>query len=234
MPGPVRPVTGRHPELWTARAGKGILQGVRPSAGGCLAGVVLAILGSVEVSVAAEPLWPRAPTAALVVTAAPFAPSLSEVQLSVPADRIIEAELLDRLDLFAWYLADSAWLYPVSYLEVGAGLRIAWLERRRLLLESGIGTALSVQTLTGTVSVPLLLDSVARCALSPSLCLQSGIEVLLFGEGFSASGQLGVRWRPFRFGLLLGASAGYGCVAEWDLSPGGGAVRLTLSAGYTL
>ena len=111
-------------------------------------------------------------------------------------------------------------------------MRVAWLERRQLLLESGVGTALSVQTLTGTVSVPLLLDGVARYALSPAVCLQSVIEVLLFGQGFAASGRLGVRWRPFRFGLVLGASAGYGYVAAWDLTPGGGSVQLALSAGY--
>ena len=113
-------------------------------------------------------------------------------------------------------------------------MRIALIEGPRLLVASGIGVALAVQTLGGTLSVPLLLDGEARYALSPRVCLESEIELLLFGQGFSASGRFGVRWRPFRFGLLLGASAGYGHVAEWDLSPGGGAVQLTLSAGYTL
>ena len=166
------------------------------------------------------------------VTAAPLVPSLSALHVSVPASLVGEAEWLERLDVLAWYLADSAWLYPVSYLEVGAGVRVAWMERRRLLLASGVGTALSVQTLTGTLSVPLLLDGVARYALDPRVYLQSLIEVLLFGQGFSASGRLGVRWRPFRFGLVLGASAGYGYVGTWDLSPAGGSVQLSLSAGY--
>ena len=113
-------------------------------------------------------------------------------------------------------------------------MRYAWLERRRLLLESGVGTALSVQTLEGLVSVPLLVDGLARYALGRKLCLQSELELLLFGEGFAASGRLGVRWRPFRFGLLLGAAVGYGYVAVWDLEPGGGALQLSLSAGYSL
>jgi hypothetical protein len=182
----------------------------------------------------AEPLWPRQLTAELVVTAAPFSPSLSTLRLAVPAGRISGAGWLRCFELEAWYLADSPWLFPVSYLEVGAAVRCAWLERRRLLLESGVGTALSVQTLEGSVSVPLLVDGLARYALGRKVCLQSELELLLFGEGFAASGRLGVRWRPFRFGLLLGAAAGYGYVAVWDLAPGGGALQLSLSAGYSL
>jgi hypothetical protein len=139
---------------------------------------------------------------------------------------------LERFELGAWYLADSAWLYPVSYLELGAAVRCAWLERRRLLLESGIGTALGWQTLDGTLSVPLLVDGLARYALGTRVCLQSELELLLFGQGFSVTGRQGVRWRPFRFGLLFGVSLGYGYVAVWDLAPGGGAFQLALSAGY--
>jgi hypothetical protein len=182
----------------------------------------------------AEPLWPRQFTAELVVTAAPFSPSLSTLHLAVPAERISEAAWLQRFELEAWYLADSAWLFPVSYLEVGAAVRYALLERSRLLLESGVGTALGLQTLEGTVSVPLLMDGLARYALGRKVCLQSELELLLFGEGFAATGRLGVRWRPFRFGLLLGAAAGYSYVAVWDLAPGGGALQLSLSAGYSL
>ena len=198
-------------------------------------------LGSIVVSLvvsgrpaSAEPLWPRRPCAELAVTAAPFAPSLSTVRLSVPGGRIGEAGWLKRFDAHAWYLADSAYLCPVSYLEAGVGVRCAWLERRRLLLESGLGTAFSLQTLAGTLAVPLLVDGLARYALGSKVCLLSELELLFFGQGFAASGRLGARWRPFRFGLLLGASAGYGYVAAWDLAPGGGAVQLALSAGYEL
>lgn len=182
----------------------------------------------------ADPLWPRQPTVELVVTAVNFAPSLSTARLSVPAGRISGADWLKHFDAQAWYLADSAWLFPVSYLEIGVGVRYTWLERQRLLLESGIGTALSLQTLEGTLSVPLLVDGLARYAFGPKVCLQSELELLLFGQGFAASGRFGVRWRPFRFGLLLGAAVGYGYVGVWDLAPGGGAVQLSLSAGYAL
>ncbi len=201
---------------------------------GSFLGLFAVLAGMSGASARAQPLWPRQPTVELVLAAAPLVPSLSAVRLSVPAERISRVDWLKRFEGRAWYLADSPWLFPVSYLEVGVGLRYAWLERRRLLLESGIGTALAVQTLEGALSVPLVVDGLARYALSTRVCLQSELELLLFGQGFAATARVGVRWRPFRFGLLLGADAGYGCVAVWDLSPGGGAIQLALSAGYAL
>ena len=189
-----------------------------------------------QASVSADPLWPRKPTAELVVGAAPFSPSLSAIRLSVPGGRIGGADWLQRVDAHLWYLADSAWLFPASYLELGVGARWAWLEGPRLLLASGLGTALAWQTLESTVSLPLVLDGLARYALSRRVCLQPELELLLFGQGFAASGRLGVRCalcRPLRFGLLLGAAAAYGWVGAWDLEPDGGAAQISLSAGYT-
>ena len=151
----------------------GDTRGVRTSSAGRLAALVLVLLGSGRGYLWAESPWPRETSAELSVTAAPFAPALSAVRLSLPASRISEAEWLERFDVFAWYLADSAWLYPVSYLEVGAGVRMALIEGPRLLVASGIGVALAVQTLGGTLSVPLLLDGEARYALSPRVCLDA-------------------------------------------------------------
>lgn len=199
-----------------------------------LFGTVLLMLASAGGPLAgAQPLWPRRPVVELAVTAAPWTPSLSVLRASLPAGTLGLGGWLARLDAVAWYLADSAWLFPVSYLEVGAGARWVWLERRRWLLESGLGTALGLQTLEGECSVPLVMDGLARYALGPRLALQGELELLLYGRGFAASGRLGARWRPLRCGLLLGAAAGGGWAAVWDLQPGGGAVQLGLSAGYT-
>ena len=189
----------------------------------CLLLLILLLCGGI-LAAQTQPLSP-APTVELSVTLIPNNPSLSFIQVLFPFHRWTAA---------VWYLADSAWFIPQTYMEAGAAVRFAWIRGGQLALSSGLGTIFSLQTRSGEISVPLYVDGLLHYTVRDWLAIQAQLEFLLYGNGFGATGRIKAWFLPFRFGLLLGIGIGYGWMAEWNFNPAADQFQIYLSLGYEL
>jgi len=177
--------------------------------------------------------WGDRPRLLVTGIAAPLSPSLSLLELSLPFRSLGLRGAAADLEGSLWYLADSPYLFPRSYFELGAGLDWTWLRRGRVALSAGLGTSIGYEVPTRSVSVPLIAQFRFRLIPRDWLCLETAIRGFLYGQGGGAEARVLGLFRPFRGGFLLGAGVGYGFLAEWDFNPFGQALQVSLSAGCT-
>ena len=100
--------------------------------------------------------WTDRPRLLVTAIAAPLSPSLSLLEFSLPFRSLGLRGAAADLEGSLWYLADSAYLFPRSYLELGAGLDWTWLRTGRVALSAGLGTSIGYEIPTRSVSVPLI------------------------------------------------------------------------------
>ena len=180
----------------------------------------------------AEPVQPPGPRVLVTVGAAPLTPSLSTITVDLPLS-ILSAKPRNRLGASFWILSDSPYLIPRSYIELGLVVEWAIIATSRHGLLAGLGTAVGIETLQESVSVPLILKVRYRCEILDWLCLEAAAQCLLYGQGGGFVTDLRALSRPFDSGLLFGLGISYGFLSEWDFNPHGDALRLDLTVGYS-
>lgn len=201
---------------------------------GWKASLILAIcfLCLAGISSAADVSWNEGIRVTVIETAVPLTPSLSGVQAVVPGSRFFDQGFPSRLDAKIWYLANSAFLFPNTFVELGASVDWIVVSRGTMLFEAGLGTALALQTRQRSLSIPLVVNFLGRYTPAHWFCLETSLDLMIYGQGAGALGQITGLFRPFSTGLLLGAGVGYGLIGEWDLNPLGQSLQLSISAGY--
>jgi len=184
------------------------------------------------ISSAAEVGWNEGIKVTVIETAVPLTPALSSVQISVPGSRFFDQGFPTRLDARIWYLANSAILFPNTFVEAGIGVDWIVISKGTILFEAGLGTALAFQTRLRSVSIPLIVNFLSRYTPVRWFCLETSLDLMIYGRGAGVLGQVVGLFRPFSKGLVLGTGVGYGVIAEWDLNPFGHSLQLSISAGY--
>lgn len=184
------------------------------------------------ISSAAEVGWNEGIRVAVIETAVPLTPSVSSVQISVPGSRLFNQGFPTRLEARIWYLANSAYLFPNTFVESGVGVDWIVVSKGTTQFEAGLGTALAFQTRQRSLSIPLVVNFLSRYTPIRWFCLETSLDLMIYGQGAGALGQVVGLFRPFSNGLVLDLGVGYGLIAEWDLNPLGRSLQLSVGAGY--
>ena len=194
--------------------------------------LVMLISGPLISASEGEPLRPPEPRVLATVVAAPLTPSLSTIAFDLPFSVLSSARPWSRTGASFWILSDSPYLIPRSYFEFGFVVDWAFIETLRHRLTAGLGTAVGIETLQESVSIPLIVKVSYRYALLKWLSLEAAAQGLLYGQGGGFDLHLRALSRPFNLGFLFGLGIGYGFLSEWDFNPHGDAFRLDLTIGY--
>jgi len=184
------------------------------------------------ISSAAEVGWNEGIRVTVIETAVPLTPALSSVQISVPGSRFFDQGFPTRLEARIWYLANSAVLFPNTFVESGVGVDWIVISKGTTQFEAGLGTALAFQTRQRSLSIPLVVNFLSRYTPIRWFCLETSLDLMIYGQGAGALGQVVGLFRPFSNGLILDLGVGYGLIAEWDLNPLGRSLQLSVGAGY--
>ncbi|MBN2551408.1 MAG: hypothetical protein JXB06_01505 [Spirochaetales bacterium] len=166
------------------------------------------------------------------VATAPLSPSMSTVAFDLPFGVFATTVPWNRAGASFWVLSDSPYLMPRSYVEIGIAVDWAFVETPRHGLAAGLGTAVGIETLEASVSMPLIVKASYRWTVLKRLSLEAACRGMLYGQGGGVELNLRALSRPFDQGFLVGLGTGYGFLSEWDFNPHGDALRLELTAGY--
>jgi hypothetical protein len=195
--------------------------------------LVMLISGPLISASEGEPSQPTEPRVLATVVAAPLTPSLSTIAFDLPFSVLSSARPWSRTGASFWVLSDSPYLIPRSYVELGFVVDWAFIETFRHRLAAGLGTAVGIETLQESVSIPLIIKMSYCYALLKWLSIESAAEVLIYNQGGGIVLDLQALSRPFSSGILFGVGIGYGFLSEWDFNPHGDAFRIDLTVGYS-
>lgn len=178
-------------------------------------------------------LHPLGPHVLVTMITAPLSPSLSTVSFDLPFSVLSPARPWSRAGATFWIFSDSPYLIPRSYFELGFLFDWAFIDTSRHGFTAGLGTAVGIETLKESVSIPLIVKMEYRYALLKWMVLEATAKALVFGQGGGILLQLQALNRPFDLGIILGFGIGYGFLSEWDFNPHGDALQLFLTVGYS-
>jgi hypothetical protein len=194
--------------------------------------LLLLISGPLISAEGGHPLQQPGPQVLVTIVAAPLSPSLSTVSIDLPLDTLFSGPPWDRVGSSCWILSDSPYLVPRSYVELGLVFTWTLVDIAGHGLTAGLGTALGIETLRQSVSIPLILKFVYRYDFFEWLALEATGEGFLYGQGGGFRCHLRALNRPFAVGLVIGLGIGYGFLSEWDFNPHGDALQLDVTVGY--
>ena len=194
--------------------------------------VILLISGPLISAEEWAPLQTPGPRVLVNVISSPLSPSLSTVSFDLPFSVLSSARPWSNAGASFWIFSDSPYLIPRSYFELGFVFEWAFIYTSRHRLTAGLGTAVGIETLRESVSIPLIMKMKYSYALLKWLSLEATAKILIYGQGGGVILDLQALSRPFGPGMLFGLGIGYGFLSEWDFNPHGDAFQIDLTVGY--
>jgi hypothetical protein len=194
---------------------------------------VFVISGSLVSAKEGQPLPPPRALVLVTVITAPLSPSLSTVSVDFPLGFLSSVKALNRIGASCWIIADSPYLIPRSYFELGLLFDWELVVTSRHRLTGGVGTAFGIGTTQRSLSTPLILRLKYHYAFRERLSFETTGEGFLYGQGGGFQLHLRALSRPFELGFVIGLGIGYGLLSEWDFNPHGDALQFDVTAGYS-
>ena len=137
----------------------------------------------------------------------PWVPTMSELNTKIPFGVFGDSPTLDRFEFEFWYLAYSWYLVSSDFTEIGASLKFAPVNREKMKLTLGIGTAF--EFFDGGFSMPLIADFEMMFRLPWILWTGLTIDFLLWGNGMGLEGFIPIRFLPPKGRFYGGIEPGY-------------------------
>lgn len=160
----------------------------------------------------------------------PYIPNAAQVNVKLPI--IVEGSSGKKVEFAvdAWYRANSPYLYPVPFFEIGVVPQVNLLKEGRAKLYLGAGTAYSYGS--GGISIPAIFPISFQYSPYKALDLAVMLQSMIYGDGMITEITLTARLGPFFDHLFVNVGGAANIVYEWEQNLEQYSYGLSFGIGY--
>jgi hypothetical protein len=164
----------------------------------------------------------------------PIVPSMSGAQYEFATAQPFGISAISSAKLQVWYLANSPYLAPAPFAEVGVLINSAVLQSERIDIFAGLGTGVAIQSENfSEYSVPLIAQVAAKLPVfSGFASVGVANRFFLYGDGFIYKFEIPLSVHLSRQRLLLQLSPGANFGHSWTTDESASALKTVIAIGW--